>query len=274
MSIPIRLVVNGATGRMGRTLIELLVRDERFVLVGAVGASTAAGHSAGVIAPGRALRVASDWSTLDAVDAVIDFSTPAGLAQALEACQARSAALVSGTTGLDAGLLSRLQSAGENIAVLRAGNFSLGVALLNRLLAQAAAALPEWDLDILEAHHAGKQDAPSGTALQLAEVAARARGMALAEVATFSRHGPAAPRSPGSIGFAVVRGGDIVGEHTALLAGQGERLELTHRATDRAIFARGAIAAACWLAGKAAGLYALDQVLADRLALTHERGGV
>lgn len=262
MSKPVRLVVNGASGRMGRALLQLLAHDDRFLLIGAM-TSTAEPASGQPVACSLA-RLSSDWSTLDSFDAVIDFSSAAGLMQALNACRARGAALVSGTTGLDPSQRARLDSVSRHIAVLHAGNFSLGIALLSRLVAQAAAALPDWDLEIIEAHHALKQDAPSGTALELGEAAAAARGTSLEDAGVGARSGQTGARSSGSIGFAVVRGGDIVGEHTALLAGQGELIELVHRATDRAIFARGAIEAARWLAGKPPGHYALDQMLAER----------
>ena len=146
--------------------------------------------------------------------------------------------------------------------ILRAANFSLGVAVLTRLLREAAAALPSWDLEIVEAHHGRKQDAPSGTALALGHAAAAARHTT-PEAAVYSREGQTGERIDGSIGFAVVRGGDIVGEHTAMLIGQGERLELVHRATDRSIFARGALQAAHWLAGRAPGQWQLDNVIAS-----------
>jgi 4-hydroxy-tetrahydrodipicolinate reductase len=148
------------------------------------------------------------------------------------------------------------------IPILRAANFSLGVVVLTRLLRDAAAALDGWDLEIVEAHHGRKLDAPSGTALALGSAAAAARGQTLQAAAVYGHAGNDAARRPGSIGFAVVRGGDLVGEHAAMLIGQGERIELAHRATDRAIFARGALQAAHWLAGRPAGRYQLDDVIA------------
>jgi 4-hydroxy-tetrahydrodipicolinate reductase len=147
---------------------------------------------------------------------------------------------------------------------LRAANFSLGVAVLTRLLREAAAALPDWDLEIVEAHHGCKEDAPSGTALALGHAAAEARGTTLAKDGVYVREGRPGVRRSGSIGFAVVRGGDVVGEHTALLLGHGERVELSHRATDRSIFARGALEAAAWLAGKQPGAYSIDDLLQER----------
>jgi 4-hydroxy-tetrahydrodipicolinate reductase len=263
MTPPLRLVVNGATGRMGGAVLGLLHDDARFHVVAAL-----TGHDS----PRLDERAWPDRDTphfqaqwpQSPVDAVIDFSGPAGLASALEFCVERGAALVSGTTGIDAALQARLGEATARIPLLHASNFSLGVAVLARLLRQAAAALPDWDLEIIEAHHGRKRDAPSGTALALGEVAAAARGTTLGRDGLEGRR--EGPRQAGSIGFAVVRGGDIVGEHTAMLIGAGERVELIHRATDRSIFARGAIEAARWLCGRPPGVYGLDAMLADRLS--------
>lgn len=260
----VRIGISGATGRMGRTLLELVRGDPRFALAAAVTGThdTEIGRPVGGVAVPGALRFAGDWAGAGDLDVVVDFSVPAGLATTLDHCESHGIALVVGTTDLDAALEQRLQRAAARIAVLRSANFSLGVALLARLLRQAATALPDWDLEILEAHHARKEDAPSGTALALGRAAAEARGTTLDAAAVYAREGRPGARRVGSIGFAVVRGGDIVGEHTALLAGPGERLELTHRATDRGVFARGALAAAAWLTGRAAGAYTLDDVLA------------
>jgi len=258
MSHPIRLAVNGATGRMGQALLGLLRDDKRFELCAAIASERHEGKP--VFAGSDALAYSSGWP--NGLDVVIDFSGPAGLAAALDYCEANQVALVTGTTGIDAALARRLDNA--SIAHLHATNFSLGVAVLTRLLRQASAALSDWDLEIVEAHHGRKEDAPSGTALSLGKAAAQARGTTLEQDAVYAREGRTGPRKTGTIGFAVVRGGDIVGEHSAMLIGQGERLELGHRATDRSIFARGAIEAACWLAGKPAGAYDLDAMLAER----------
>lgn len=263
MGEAVRVAVNGATGRMGRVLVDLLRRDRRFELVAAV-TSADDGEMGTPVAPGSALRFSHDWTQAGELDVVIDFSGPDGLDAALGHCLERKVALVVGTTGLGEARESRLEQAGADIPVLRSANFSLGVAVLSRLLRQAAAALAEWDLEIVEAHHNRKEDAPSGTALLLGEAAAAGRGVVLGDRAVFAREGRTGPRNAGEIGFAVVRGGDIVGEHTALLIGQGERVELAHRATDRGIFARGAVEAAHWLAGKPAGHYTLDAMLAER----------
>jgi 4-hydroxy-tetrahydrodipicolinate reductase len=261
---PIRLAVNGATGRMGRALLELLREDGRFELVAAVASAASPRLGKPALGDGAGPVFAAALPADGRLDVVIDFSGPAGLAAALDYCEAHGAALVAGTTGLDAALEQRLDEAARRIAVLRAANFSLGVAVLTRLLREAAAALADWDLEIVEAHHGRKEDAPSGTALALGHAAAAARGTTLAKDAVYAREGRPGARRPGSIGFAVVRGGDIVGEHAALLIGQGERVELGHRATDRSIFARGAIEAAHWLAARPAGRYDLDTMLAER----------
>lgn len=263
MHRPLRLAVNGATGRMSRVLLDLLRDDDRFEVVAAVTAPDMPQLGERVYHDRAMPCLRADWPS-EGLDVVIDFSGPGGLASALEHCRAHGIALVSGTTGIDAALGSRLSEAAAHIPLMHASNFSLGVAVLVRLLRQAAAALPDWDLEIIEAHHGRKLDAPSGTALSLGEAAAAARGTDLAHEGVMDcREGT---RRPGSIGFAVVRGGDIVGEHTALLIGPGERVELGHRATDRTIFARGAIEAAHWLCSQPPGAYGLDALLAQRIA--------
>ena len=262
MTHAVRLAINGASGRMGRVLLGLVRVDPRFDLVHAVVAPGSQDDGQ-LIAPltGSALRYAHDWTAAPAIDVVVDFSSPVALSSALDHCLAKGITLVSGTTGVDAALEARLAEAGSRIAILRAANFSLGVAVLTRLLREAAAALPGWDLEIVEAHHGRKQDAPSGTALALGHAAADARHTTLEASATCHREGRTGERNEGSIGFAVVRGGDIVGEHTAMLIGQGERLELIHRASDRSIFARGALEAVCWLAQHEPGHWRLEDVI-------------
>lgn len=266
MSHPVRLAINGATGRMGLALLGLVKGDARFELVTAITGPNSPQLGRPIYPGEDGLCFTHEWPGADALDVVVDFSGPAGLAGALTYCESNGAALVTGTTGLDASFAPRLAASARRIALLRAANFSLGVAVLTRLLREAAAALPDWDLDIVEAHHNRKEDAPSGTALALGEAAAAARGTSLAESAVYAREGRTGPREHGTIGFAVVRGGDIVGEHVALLMGHGERVELGHRATDRSIFARGALEAAHWISGRPAGPYDLDAMLADRTA--------
>jgi len=265
MTRPVRLAISGASGRMGLALLALVRDDERFELVRAVVSSTSIRLGKAVYGDVSPIRF-TDWSGDGAADVVVDFSGPEGLAGALDYCDASGAALVTGTTGLSPAIEERLAKSAERIAVLRAANFSLGVAVLTRLLREAAAALPGWDLDILEAHHNRKEDAPSGTALALGHAAAEGRGATLDDLAVYAREGRTGPRKTGTIGFAVVRGGDIVGEHQALLMGQGERIELGHRASDRSIFARGALEAAAWIAGRAPGAWTIEDVIATSKA--------
>jgi 4-hydroxy-tetrahydrodipicolinate reductase len=194
---------------------------------------------------------------------VIDFTAPSVTARHARACAAGGHALVVGTTGLGAAEMAALQVAAKSIPVLHARNMSLGITVLTELVRQATALLgPDFDVEVSEAHHRHKKDAPSGTAVQLGEAAAAARGRRLEDVAVYSRAGLAVEgRTAGAIGFSSIRAGAIVGDHTVLLAGAEEQLELTHRATDRALFARGALRAAGWLVGKPAGLYSLREVL-------------
>lgn len=265
MPAPIRIAIHGASGRMGRALLALLREEHRFELVRAVVSAASDHHDKPVFADlPSSLRYAHGLDG-GGTDVVVDFSGPEGLAEALRYCVAHKVALVTGTTGMDAALEATLNDAAKQIPVMHAANFSLGVAVLKRLLREAAAALPDWDLEIVEAHHGRKEDAPSGTALALGHAAAEARRTSLANDAVYVREGRPGARRSGTIGFAVVRGGDVVGEHTALLLGQGERVELSHRATDRSIFARGALEAAAWLAGKKPGNYRIDDMLQARL---------
>lgn len=197
-----------------------------------------------------------------AADALVDFSTPAALDAHLAAARAAGTPIVIGTTGLTAQHHALIDAATRDIAVLQTGNTSLGVVLLARLVREAAARLgPDWDIEIAEMHHRQKVDAPSGTALMLGEAAAAGREVALGEVRVADRAGLTGARAEGTIGFASLRGGTVIGDHMVVLAGAGERIELTHRAEERAIFARGAVKAALWLAGKPAGRYTMDAVL-------------
>lgn len=267
MTQTIRLAINGASGRMGRALLALVREDRRFELVHAAVAAGSEHDGTPVYGElSTSLRYAHDWASAPKADVVVDFSGPDGLYAVLAHCTEHGVALVTGTTGIDAALKARISDAGRRIAILRAANFSLGVAVLTRLLREAAAALPDWDLEIVEAHHGRKEDAPSGTALALGHAAAAARDTTLEKDGVYVREGRPGARHSGNIGFAVVRGGDVVGEHTALLLGHGERVELSHRATDRSIFARGALEAAAWLAGQKPGSYSIDDLLQTRRA--------
>lgn len=237
---PVRILLCGASGRMGSAVASAAAHEAsvRIVARYARGEDTAAGVQA----------LASIGAAPD-FDVALDFSRPEALAAVLGLCVERRRPLVSGTTGLDLQQIAELQSAAEHVAVLTAANFSLGVAVLEELVERAARALPDWDCDIVEAHHRDKRDAPSGTALMLGSAVDRARA-GLAGGGRPVRH-------------ASLRCGDVVGEHCVQLAGMGERLELIHRATDREIFARGALEAARRMAGKGPGRYRLADLLLD-----------
>lgn len=260
MSEPISVVIHGAAGRMGQAILRVLEQRGDLALAAALvrGNSTRIGQPV-FAASERALRYASTLAPDVAASVLVDFSVADafdhGLALALE----RKLAFVSGTTGLDARQRAELARAAESIPVLWAANFSLGVAVLAQLVAIAAKAVPGWDCEIAEAHHAGKHDAPSGTGLMLGREVAAARGQDFEAVARYSHADTM--RAPGTIGFASTRAADIVGEHTVMFATPGERIELSHRAGDRTIFARGAVAAARWIAGRPAGTYVLSDVL-------------
>jgi len=203
-------------------------------------------------------------AALAAADVVIDFTTGAASAALAARCAARGGpAMVIGSTGFDTAQLAAVEAAAAKIPVLRAGNFSLGVNMLMGLVEQAARALSvaDYDIEVFEAHHRRKIDAPSGTALMLAQAAAEGRGVALDTVARFAREGVTGARPPGEIGFSVMRGGGIVGEHSVVFAAEDEILTLSHSARDRSLFARGAVTAAAWLAGRPAGAYDMRDVL-------------
>jgi 4-hydroxy-tetrahydrodipicolinate reductase len=244
--------VAGASGRLGRAVVELLGETPGAALAARIGRDAASDPA----------RLAA---ALDACDVVIDASTAAAATALAQACAARAAspALVIGATGFTDAEVAALEAASARVAILRTGNFSLGVNLLLGLVRLAAAALPaaEWDIEIAEAHHRRKVDAPSGTALMLGEAAARGRGGALRDLKAPPRDGIGAPRALGEIGFSVLRGGGIVGEHAVSFVAEDEILTLSHSARDRRLFARGAVAAALWTAGRPPGLYAMAQVL-------------
>ncbi|MET3724598.1 4-hydroxy-tetrahydrodipicolinate reductase [Sphingomonas trueperi] len=195
-------------------------------------------------------------------DVLVDFSAPAALEANLAAARAARTPIVIGTTGLAERHHRMIDAAAAEIAVLQTGNTSLGIGLLSRLVQEAAARLgADWDIEIVEMHHRNKADAPSGTALMLGAAAAEAMGTTLAEAGVSDRAGLTGPRAAGTIGMASLRGGSVIGDHTAVFASDGERIELTHRADDRAIFAKGAIRAALWLPGRDAGRYTMAEVL-------------
>lgn len=195
-------------------------------------------------------------------DVVVDFSAPDALAHNLAAAKSAGVPILVGTTGLEEPQFIALAQAAESIPVLQTGNTSLGVTLMAHLVREAAAKLgPEWDIEILEMHHRAKVDAPSGTAKLLGQAAAEARGVELSEKMDSGRHGQTGARSEGDIGFATLRGGTVAGEHSVIFAGAEERLTISHSAENRSIFARGAVHGACWLVGKPAGRYRMEDVL-------------
>jgi 4-hydroxy-tetrahydrodipicolinate reductase len=261
------IAVMGASGRMGQMLIDTIMASDKAHLMGATErpGHDWIGRDLGVVMGRAPMGVIVQDDPLEVIvkaQAVIDFTAPAAtLAHAQLTAQARCVHVI-GTTGLSDSDIAALDAAARHAVIVRAGNMSLGVNLLTRLAQQVAEALDaDFDVEIVEAHHRHKVDAPSGTALMLGEAVARGRGVALADVTDSGRDGITGARRPGDIGFAAIRGGDIVGEHDVIFAGAGERIILRHVATDRAIFARGALKAALWGQGQGPGHYAMLDVL-------------
>ncbi|WP_421855695.1 4-hydroxy-tetrahydrodipicolinate reductase [Oricola sp.] len=264
----VRIAVVGAGGRMGLNLIRAIDENPDSQLSGAleregsphIGADT--GALAGLPANGIAVSSAMD-TALDGAEAVVDFTAPAVSAEIARHAAASGIAHVIGTTGFDADGEAAIAEAASTTAVVKSGNMSMGVILLSVLVEEAARALEaaDWDIEVLEMHHRHKVDAPSGTALLLGEAAARGRQIGLAGNAVRTRDGHTGPREAGTVGFATLRGGSVVGDHSVILAGPGERVTLSHHAEDRMIFARGAVRAAMWATGRAPGLYSMHDVL-------------
>ena len=263
-SKPVRIAVLGADGRMGRALTRAIkaAGPEAAVLTAAAGRPGAAavgsdaGSRAGLEAAGVTIGAALPAKGI--ADVWIDFTS----ASATEAVTVSDAALVIGTTGLGTHARAAIDFAALKVPVVFSANYSVGINVMLKLLADAARALgPSYDLEVVEAHHRAKQDAPSGTALMLAEALAAASERKLATAARYARHGDIGPRTPSEIGIQTIRGGDVVGDHTVFFLGSGDRLEITHRATTRDTFAVGAVRAALWVAGRAPGLYDMRAVL-------------
>lgn len=262
------LVVVGAAGRMGRTLIRAVHETPGARLVGAVEreGSSFIGQDAGILAGVEPLDVAISDDPLPVfakADGVLDFTIPSATTVfAGYAAQARIAHII-GTTGCSDGDDAKIAAAARHATIVKSGNMSLGVNLLAALVEQAARALDagDFDIEVLEMHHRHKVDAPSGTALLLGEAAAKGRAVALSQNSVRVRDGHTGPREEGTIGFATLRGGSVVGDHSVILAGTGERIVLSHHAEDRALFARGAVKAALWAHGRKPGLYSMRDVL-------------
>jgi len=263
-----RLVVAGASGRMGRILVQLVHETEGVTLVGALEQpdSIAIGQDAGLLSGCGEMGVKISGDALKAIagaDGILDFTSPSGsLVLADLAAQARVVHVI-GTTGFQPEDQARLEAAARHAVIIKSGNMSLGVNLLAALVEKVAATLgTAYDIEIVEMHHRMKVDAPSGTALLLGQAAADGLGESLAEHSVRGRDGHTGAREKGAIGFAALRGGTVVGDHSVIFAGPGERLELTHKAEDRRIFARGAVQAALWGRAQKPGLYSMKDVLA------------
>ena len=262
-----RIVVAGASGRMGRMLVKTIHETGGLSLSGALEApgSIALGQDAGLLAGCGNMGVAitdDPLRALVACDGLVDFTMPAAsVAFAALAAQTRIVHVI-GTTGLSDDDLARIKAAARHAVIMRSGNMSLGVNLLAALVEKVARALgPEYDIEILEMHHRMKVDAPSGTALMLGEAAASGRGIALAQHSVRARDGITGARNEGDIGFAALRGGSVVGDHSVIFAGPGERIEIVHKAEDRSLFATGAMKALLWARGRKPGLYDMLDVL-------------
>lgn len=269
MGTPLKVVIAGCSGRMGHALLECVFADQELVLHGALDRTGNAqlGRDAGEL-QGRVsgVKLTDDIAkALQGADVLVDFTRPEASMKYLEACQKANVKMVIGTTGLSAEEKKVIEAAAKNIAVVFAPNMSVGVTLLISLVEQAAKVLNEgYDIEVVEMHHRHKVDAPSGTALRLGEAAAKGLGQSLQDCAVYAREGVTGEREAGTIGFATMRGGDVVGDHTVVLAGIGERVELTHKASSRATFAVGALRAAKFLADKQSGLYDMQDVLGLR----------
>lgn len=253
-----KIAVAGAGGRMGRTLIEAVRSAPGSSLAAALelAGSPAVGQPVGEV------RVVSDLDVLAGVDVLIDFTRPEGTMAHLDACLRHGKAMVIGTTGFDAAQKARIGDAARRIAIVLSPNFAIGVNVVFRLAQTAAAALGDaYDVEIVEAHHRHKVDAPSGTALRLGELVAGALGRDLSQVATHGREGDTGERPAKAIGFHAIRGGDIVGEHTVIFAGSGERVEISVRSQSRMTYAAGAVRAARWVQGRKPALYDMADVL-------------
>ena len=264
----VKLAIAGASGRMGRALITAASGDARCRLVGGTvrSGSPELGQDLGSLVGQErlgAVLVDDAAEAAEEADVWIDFTTPDATVTALaDLSGTKVRAAIIGTTGCNGLQLDRIKAASGRLAVVMSGNFSLGVNVLAGLVRQAAARLgPDWDIEICESHHRAKVDAPSGTALMLGRAAAAGRGVDHDEVAAFARHGQTGPRKPGDIGYAVIRGGQIIGNHDVMFAHDDEIIHLSHAAQSRTLFAQGALVAARWAVNQPPGLYAMEDVL-------------
>ena len=266
VSAPHRIAVAGASGRMGHMLIEAITAADDCVLAGAldIAASPALGTDASAFLgrPSGVAITADLAAGLQGAQVLIDFTRPEGTLAHVKACRAQGVNLVIGTTGFSEAEKAEIAAAAQDIAIVLAPNMSVGVNVTLKLLEMAAKALSTgYDIEIIEAHHRHKVDAPSGTALRMGEVIADALGRDLKDCAVYAREGVSGERDPSSIGFATIRGGDIVGDHTVLFAGTGERIEISHKSSNRSGYAQGSLRAVRFLADKKSGLFNMFDVL-------------
>ncbi len=262
----LRIAVAGASGRMGRMLIDAICAAPDLTLSAALdraGSPSIGAPAVGDAFAGPGLAIGDDIdAAVAACDVLIDFTRPEGTLAHLGACVAQGRRIVIGTTGFDEAGRAAIAAAAERIAIVFSPNMSVGVNVMFRLVAEASRALVEgYDVEIVETHHRHKVDAPSGTAIRLGEIVAQARGRLLDDVAVRGRDGHVGPRAAGTIGFSAIRGGDVVGEHTVLWAGVGERIEVTHRAGNRTGYASGSVLAARFVATRDRGLFDMQHVL-------------
>ncbi|MDO9282345.1 MAG: 4-hydroxy-tetrahydrodipicolinate reductase [Methylotenera sp.] len=265
----LKVVIAGCSGRMGHVLLECVFADAELVLHGALDRedNPQLGRDAGEqLGKLSGIKVVADVdAVLKSADVLVDFTRPEASIQYLAACQKHHVKMIIGTTGFSAEQKVAIEAASRNIAIVFAPNMSVGVTLLINLVEQAAKVLSDgYDIEVVEMHHRHKVDAPSGTALRLGEAAAHGLGQDLKDCAIYAREGVTGEREAGKIGFATLRGGDVVGDHTVVFAGIGERVELTHKASSRATFALGALRAAKFLADKNVGLFDMRDVLGLR----------
>ena len=265
----LKIAIAGASGRMGRMLAETILASDDMRLTGALDVASAPAIGSDVTAfLGKTSGVAISAELAEGLanaDFLIDFTRPEGTLEHLAYCTEHGIKMIIGTTGFDAAGKAAIAAAAERTAIVFAPNMSVGVNVTMKLLELAAKSFSEgYDIEIIEAHHRMKVDAPSGTALQMGEVIASTLGRDLDEVGVFARHGVTGERDPSSIGFATIRGGDIVGDHTVLFAGIGERVEISHKSSSRVTYAHGSLRAARFLAGKTTGLFDMQDVLGLR----------
>ena len=263
---PLKIAIVGASGRMGRMLIEAVMAAEDAQLVGAIDVPTSPAigqDAAGFLGKNANVLISADLSlALKDADYLIDFTRPEGTLNHLAYCMEHGVKMIIGTTGFDAKGKAAIEAAAQKIAIVFAPNMSVGVTVTMKLLEMAAKSFANgYDIEIIEAHHRHKVDAPSGTALKMGEVVANAIGRDLNEVGVFARQGVTGERDPSSIGFATIRGGDIVGDHTVLFAGIGERVEITHKSSSRVTYANGSLRAARFLQHQTSGLFDMNDVL-------------